>query len=100
MTFQQALWFVVLLLLPLMGFLGKQPESNRTILMLAIIGLVIALLIFEARARYIYHYTPILVLGTSIGLGMISKKVNHITTDLINVTEEKQEEKENNDDIL
>lgn len=100
MTFQQALWFVVLLLLPLMGFLGKQPESNRTIIMLAIIGLVIALLIFEARARYIYHYTPLLVLGTSIGLGMISKKVNHITTDLINVTEEKQEEKENNDDIL
>jgi len=94
LTFQQIIWFVILLLLPLMGILGKQPESNRTVLMLAIIGLVVALLIFEARARYIYHYTPLFVLGASIGLGMISKKVNHKPTDLINVTEKKQEEKD------
>lgn len=96
-TFQQILWFVIFLLLTLMGILGKQPESNRTVIMLAIIGLVFALLIFEARARYLYHYTPFFVLGASIGLGMISEKVNHKGSGLISVTEEKQTGEDKND---
>lgn len=96
-TFQQILWFVILLLLPLLGVLGKRPESNRTIIMLTIIGLVFALFIFEARARYLYHYTPLFVLGASIGLGMISEKGNHQVSDLKSVIERRRAGKDKND---
>lgn len=77
-TIQQVLWFVVLLLALFMGVMTKKPDNNQTILLLSILGLIIALLLFEARARYIYNFSSLFVLAASIGLDEITNKLNDI----------------------
>lgn len=73
-TIEQILWFVVLLFLTAMGILTKKPGGNKIVLMLIIIGIVSALMLFEARARYLYHLSSFFVLGASIGLHLITEK--------------------------
>ena len=74
-TIQQILWFVVLLFTSSMGILTKKPDRNKTTLLLTIVGLIIGILLFEARARYIFHYSPFFVLAASIGLHEVTKKL-------------------------
>ena len=73
-TIEQVLWFVVLIFLTALGILTKKPDPNKLVLMLIITGIVSALMLFEARARYLYHFSPFFVLGASIGLHLITEK--------------------------
>jgi hypothetical protein len=75
LTFEQMLWFIVLLLLSAMNILGKKFDNNKTTLMLVIIGFIAAVMIFEARARYAYHVSPFFIVGASIGLSCINEKI-------------------------
>ena len=71
----QILWFVTLLFLPAAGFLTKKPDQIKTTLLLSIIGFILAILMFEARARYIFHFAPFFVMAASIGLHEVAKKL-------------------------
>ncbi len=49
--------------------------KEETILMLAVIGLTLFELLFEARARYIYIYVPIYCILASIGFENIKNVI-------------------------
>lgn len=68
-TLEQAIW--ILVIISMLGLIFSQKEVlNREIvvLMLSILGLTAFVLIFEARARYLYTYTPIYICLCSLGL--------------------------------
>lgn len=48
------------------------------IVMLAIIGLTIFELIFEARARYLYTYVPLYIILAAAGVQKIVEKKNNL----------------------
>lgn len=79
MTLEQILWFVVLLLLPLMSMMKQKPNGNEVTLMLIVLGFIFGILLFEARARYVYHFSTFFVLGASIGLGKVTEKLTSKT---------------------
>lgn len=68
----QIIWLLVLSLAFLSGI--KDKENKNTIIYLSLIGITLFLLIFEARARYLYCYAPLFVLAALIGLNNITKK--------------------------
>ena len=100
-TIEQVLWFVVLIFLTALGILTKKPDPNKLVLMLIITGIVSALMLFEARARYLYHFSPFFVLGASIGLHLITEKTIK-SRGILNRTlfgERKQSTEHTNDNI-
>jgi hypothetical protein len=48
--------------------LKNERTNAEDVITLSIIGITLFLLLFEARARYLYCYSPIFVLGAMIGL--------------------------------
>jgi riboflavin transporter FmnP len=64
------LWLTVLMLSVFSAFAQKKSEKN--VIMLAIIGLTIFELIFEARARYLYTYVPLYIVLAMYGIERIS----------------------------
>ncbi len=63
----QILWLTVLFLLPFI-LLKNASGENILVLMLSIIGISLFLTIFEARARYLYCYSPIFIVAAAKGL--------------------------------
>ena len=89
-TFQQYLWLIIL-----MGNLGivfiikdKKMRSTMTVPTLALIGLTMFEMIFEARARYLFNYSPIFILTAAVGWYAILKKA----IPLINKLKENKDE--------
>ena len=70
-VWMQMLWMGTLLL---SVFATKQVQDKRVaVLLLAIVGLTIFELVFEARARYLFAYAPVYILLAVIGLqGLVS----------------------------
>jgi hypothetical protein len=71
-NFEQMLWLTVLMLSVFSTFAQKGSEKN--VIMLAIIGLTMFELIFEARARYLYTYVPLYITLAMYGVDCISKR--------------------------
>lgn len=67
----QMVWISMLLLSVFSAFIPKKREV--AVLMLAIIGLTIFELLFEARARYLFTYVPIYIILGTIGIGKVSQ---------------------------
>lgn len=65
-TIRQGIWLILIF-----GCLGVLWDKNRQYLLvpcMAIIGLTIFLLLFEARARYLFLYTPVYVILGCLGI--------------------------------
>lgn len=67
----QATWLLVLLL-TIAGALSRQNKAVA-VTMLAIIGLTVFEMLFEARARYLYGYAPLYILLASFGADSVRK---------------------------
>lgn len=68
--FEQFIWVAVLFLSFLSVFIKSDHKNKKEFneLVLAIIGLIFFELLFEARARYLYTYTPIFCLLVVFGI--------------------------------
>ena len=56
----------------------KEFDYNTTVAYLALIGLTIFTLLFEARARYLYLYSPYYIILAVIGIEAVYKKYQTI----------------------
>jgi integral membrane protein (TIGR03766 family) len=76
-TLQQAVWIAaVASMLGLIFIKKQQMDRNTAVLMLTILGLTVFQLLFEARARYLYSYSPIYICLSILGLKNIVFIVN------------------------
>ncbi len=66
-TFCQTVWLAVLFALPGLCLYKKHNRSLNLIL-LSVLGIMLYLMLFEARARYLICFTPIFILGSVIGI--------------------------------
>ena len=64
--FEQFMWLFVFTFV--IVAIIKKPNDGKSILLLAILGLTIFELLFEARARYLYTYLPIFCLIAGFGI--------------------------------
>lgn len=63
------LWMSILLCGALGALLGlKKPRTQAAAAMLSVLGLTLFEQLFEARARYLYSYTPVYILLAAMGL--------------------------------
>lgn len=65
-VFEQFMWLLVFTFV--MASIIKKPSDSKSILLLAILGLTLFELLFEARARYLYTYLPIFCLVAGFGI--------------------------------
>ena len=68
-TFEQAVWIGIILSMLGSIFIHKHSIDNKiAVLMLTVMGLTVFVLLFEARARYLYIYSPIYIVLCTLGL--------------------------------
>lgn len=76
---EQILWFMVLMLVYIKIIFGvwnrKREEDPCQVLVLALTGLMLFELLFEARARYLYAYVPVYILAAMSGLKALSERL-------------------------
>lgn len=73
-TFEQAIWIAVIFSMLGIVFIKKNELDKRiVVLMMSLVGLTIFEMIFEARARYLYIYSPIFIVLSTLGLKNIIK---------------------------
>lgn len=70
---RQICWLTVMLLI-LGNSLQKVKQDEMTVVMLGLIGLILFVQIFEARARYLYTMVPLFLLCASAGMQKIEWK--------------------------
>jgi hypothetical protein len=71
LTFLQFLWFIILILL--LGILKNIIilDFQITTLLLTLVGVIIFVMLFEARARYLFSYSPFFIIGATVGANQI-----------------------------
>ena len=82
-TLQQYLWIMILL-----GNFGvifiirdKKMRSAVAVAILALIGLTMFEMLFEARARYLFNYSPIFIVTASVGwYAMLKSAASAVTS--------------------
>jgi hypothetical protein len=85
-TFQQAVWIgIIVAMLGLINTRKYQLNNKITVLMLSILGLTAFQLLFEARARYLYIYTPIYICLSVLGLKNITDILRILLDKIINI---------------
>lgn len=77
--FEQTVWIAVVFFGILAAFNNSSHKDKRMLstLMLAIIGLTVFELLFEARARYLYTYAPIYCILATLGIKNALNFVNN-----------------------
>ena len=65
----QIIWVVILVGLVISY---KDRNKNTTILKLSIIGIIMFILLFEGRSRYLYSYIPIFIMVSALGIRNIT----------------------------
>lgn len=75
MNFMQAIWLSVLIL----GLFaaGAHPNRNLSVCLLTCMGLVLYLLLFEIRARYVYIFAPVFLVEACCGITNIENHLLH-----------------------
>ncbi|MBF4994385.1 glycosyltransferase family 39 protein [Arthrobacter gandavensis] len=76
----QVAWFVVLGLLSL-PLVSRRPglfTRHATIMRVALLGLFVFLLLFEARSRYLYLYMPFFIVLASLSASVLSSRTTSI----------------------
>jgi len=68
LTITQVIWYVVMLFLLGLSIFKNVKENYNFFLIITIFGLYLFVMLFEARARYLYSYSPILIVGAILGL--------------------------------
>jgi hypothetical protein len=77
-NFMQMIWIVTLFGMLGIFFEGKRGgEVNKELLVMVIsvIGLILFVTLFEARARYLYTYTPVFIILAMTGFRNMEKKI-------------------------
>ena len=76
----QAYWVIVLFFIVMstaIRFLRKEMRGI-TILRLSVIGIILFILLFEARARYLINYVPIFIVLSVYGIMLTHKKLQKV----------------------
>lgn len=77
--FEQIVWLFVLVCCLLSGVMNLRNKDDKSpvymVLILAILGLTVFEILFEARARYLYIYAPIYVIVATIGMERLYRRV-------------------------
>ncbi len=65
----QAMWIIILCLIVCLMLPGNSVNKRATaIIMVGILGIMCFVMVFEARARYLYLYSPLFILAAAMGL--------------------------------
>lgn len=69
-TFRQGIWLLILFFLPwaALGRRDRTSDGTLELLCLSVLALTLFECLFEAHARYLYHYTPFFLLLAAMGL--------------------------------
>ena len=70
----EILWIILLIGI---AFSYKYQNKNINILKLSILGIILFIVIFEGRSRYLYNYIPIFIIMGTIGLQNIIKFISN-----------------------
>lgn len=80
---EQAVWLVVLFLAIIFFFLKRRTKTNlEYIITLAIVGISMFNMLFEARARYFYCYAPVFVIMACLTINEIRCSFKEKCTDV------------------
>lgn len=73
--FLQGIWMAVMALCCLSALWqkGNRPKPQTVVLQMAVAGIVLFILLFEGRSRYLINYLPIFLILASCGLLSLSK---------------------------
>ncbi len=68
-THSQTIWFVIIFSLPGVCLVSNKEKEKYMPLLLSIVGMILYLILFEARARYMICFLPVLIVTAVIGIG-------------------------------
>ncbi len=75
----QAAWLLVLCMIPGIFIKGKKAaEQTTAAVMLSILAIICFVMLFEARARYLFLYSPLFILAASIGFERFLEKAQPV----------------------
>ncbi|MBR6325679.1 MAG: hypothetical protein IKR61_02655 [Lachnospiraceae bacterium] len=75
-AFAQALWILTLCMCACNLFGGIRKRTGRdTIVMISVLAIFCFVMVFEARARYLYLYTPLIYMAAATGVARLTSPV-------------------------
>lgn len=79
-NFEQAMWILIIGLILIDSLLNirKIDNININILRLSVIGIILFILLFEARSRYLFHYLPIFIILAINGIKSVDENLNRL----------------------
>lgn len=73
----QAMWILVLCLMVCLMIPGKgNPDRTTAAVVLSVLAIICFVMLFEARARYLYLYSPVFILAAALGLQRFLEKTS------------------------
>ncbi len=67
-TYSQAIWLLIIFCIPGVCFMEKEKREVSMPILVSMLGIIFYLMLFEARARYLICFLPILIFISSVGI--------------------------------
>jgi len=81
-THSQTIWFLIIFSLPGICFVTKEDKEKYMPILLSLLGVILYLILFEARARYLICFLPVIIMAAVIGIGQYYRIFLHVLTKL------------------
>lgn len=75
-TIAQGIWLQILLGLPFAALTGKEHTREKAAVMVVLAGLLVFVMLFEARARYLYLYSPAFLILSLCGYERLFRMID------------------------
>lgn len=79
-THSQTLWLLIVFSLPGICFVKKEEKETYMPILLSLLGVILYLTLFEARARYLICFLPVIIMTAVIGMDQYYRLFRHILT--------------------
>lgn len=90
-TYSQGIWLLIIFSLPGLCFVEKEKREACLPLLVSLIGVILYLMLFEARARYLICFLPIIIAAATLG---ISQYYRMLKLAIIKIKEKQKTKKE------
>lgn len=74
-THSQTVWFLIVFSLPGICFVAKAEKEKYMPILLSLLGVILYLILFEARARYLICFLPVIIMAAVIGMWQYCRMV-------------------------
>lgn len=89
-TYSQAVWLLIIFSIPGFCFVDKEKREVCMPILVSLLGIIFYLMLFEARARYLLCFLPLIIMAAALGMKQYYEGLKIVVVHICNKIKKKK----------